>query len=154
MKLGGINRIWLFFVVVAVALVWSWSQVGQHQTASIRLKGEEIRLLRTERGCDLAKGPCAAYLADLAVVAAAKAEGDGVRWRVSLVGEGVPEVPVVAMLLLPPKGSALQLAVLQSGDEWRADSPRRVAPGSILRVRIEGGPLPLIADFSLRGGDR
>lgn len=151
MDVRKLNRLWLFFMVVATALVWTWSRVGQHPTDGIGAEGADVRLLKTEADCDLARGPCAAYQEGLAVVAVGKVEGEGVRWRVRLVGRDGLQPPQLVMLLLTPGAPAQQLAVLQTGDEWLADSPRRVAPGSTLRVRIEDGHLPLVADFPLRG---
>ena len=143
-------RLWLLFVVVATGLVWTWGQVGQRSAERIKVGGEALELLRTEEGCDLAMGPCAAYGGGLALVAAAKAEGEGVRWQVKLVGTGVPSRPRLQLSLLTAVGKAETLPVMQTADTWQAHSGR-VTPGTTLRVRVEGGAQPLVADFPLRG---
>lgn len=146
-----VNRLWLFFALVSVVLVWTWSQVMQRQAGSGLVDGENIILLRSEEGCDLAIGPCAAYLRDFAVVASASADGAGVAWRVKLVGDGGPAFPELSLQLLGRQDAAQSLAVRREGDEWRARSPGTVASGSILRVRVRGGEMPLVADFPLVG---
>jgi len=151
---SGFNKVWLLFAVVAVALVWTWSQVGQrgtqHQPGGL---SEDIDLLRTEPDCDLAAAPCAAYGHDVGLVAAASVAGDGVRWRVRLVGEGAPAVPRLQLQLRPPAGAARDLTVHPTAQGWQGESAGRVSRGSVLRVRVEGGERALVAEFPLRGGD-
>lgn len=145
------NRMMLFFVLVSIALIWSWSQVGQRQLGKGVIEGEDIVLLHTERGCDLAKAPCAAYLKTYAVVASASAAAPGVTWRVKLVGEGGPELPRVELQLLEPGEKPRSLAVLQAADQWQAMTRHKVKPGTLLRVYVRGGELPLVADFPVVG---
>jgi hypothetical protein len=149
MNRNKLYRLWLLFVVVATGLVWTWSQVGQHGGRPDKIDGESLELLRTEAGCDLAVGPCAAYGAQVGMVASARVEGEGVRWRVRLVGKGVPALPRVRLSLLPARGDKIMLSVVQTADEWQARTAGRVTTGSTLRVRVEGGAQPLVADFPL-----
>jgi hypothetical protein len=144
------SRLWLFFALLAVGLVWTWSQVAQQPLEHSQVGAEDVVLLRTEPGCDLAQGPCAAYGNDVALVASVRAAGEGVAWRVKLVG-AAPALPQLSLWLLSPGTATRELAVFESGDEWYADSARRVPPNSLLRVRVSGGPVPLIADFPLQG---
>lgn len=143
------NRLWLIFAMVAVALVWAWSEVAQRSDQQRDHTGEPVELLRTEAGCDLAVAPCAAYGAGLGLVASAHADGDGVRWRFKLVGDTPPAPPRLSARLLPKQGDPRTLDVVQVGSEWQAYLPSRVASGAMLRVRVAGGSVPLIADFPL-----
>jgi hypothetical protein len=144
------GRLWLLFALVATALVWTWGQVFEQSTRRGGFDGERFELLRTESGCDLASAPCAAYGERMALVASAKAEDAGVRWRVKLLGDTVPAVAQVHLTLRVPAAGPQQLQVLRMADEWQALSPGRVASGSILQVRLEGDDLPRIAEFPLR----
>lgn len=146
------QHLWLLFAVVAVALVWTWSQVAQNTTSPTRVESGSIELLRTEPNCDLAQGPCAAYGVDIAMVAVAQAEGQGVRWRIKLLGKQVPAVPVVALAVHSPGAKPQALTVLQVGDEWQAYSSARVLKGSVLRARLTGGQQPWVADYPLAAG--
>jgi hypothetical protein len=146
------NKVWLLFVVFATGLVWTWSQVGQRQSEQAKLQGgESFELLQVEAGCDLAIAPCAAYAGQLALVASARVEGDGIRWQLKALGEGLPALPVLQLSLLLPGAAAQSLQVLRVGDEWQAYSAGLVQKGSILRARLDGGAQPWIADFPLTG---
>jgi hypothetical protein len=145
------GRLWLLFALVAVALVWSWSQVFEQSRPEQQTDGMPIELLRSEPGCDLAAGPCAAYAARFALVASARAAQDTIRWRVKLVGDAAPQSPQLAMSLLSPQGQPSPLKTVRVGDEWQAVSVGRVARDSVLRVSLGNGDLLRIAEFPLRG---
>lgn len=148
-----LNKLWLLFVVFATGLVWTWSQVGQRQSEQMKAQGgpEAFELLRVEQGCDLALAPCAAYAGQLALVATARVEGDGIRWQLKALGAGLPALPQLRLLLLAPGAAEQPLQVVQVADGWQAYSPGLARKGSILRVRLEGGAQPWIADFPLNG---
>jgi len=57
------NRLWIFFVIVATALVLSWGQIG-HKADRVAVDG----LLDTETPCRPYAAPCAAYGSDIALV--------------------------------------------------------------------------------------
>ena len=146
------NKVWLLFVVFATGLVWTWSQVGQRQSEQVKLQGDgSFELLRVEPGCDLALAPCAAYAGQLALVASARVEGDGIRWQLKALGEGLPALPRLQLALLPPGGAEQSLQVLRVGEEWQAYSAGLALKGSILRARLDDGERSWIADFPLTG---
>lgn len=147
------QRLWLLFAVVATALVWTWSQVGQRQSVEplSPADAEDFRLLHIEKGCNLAVAPCAAYGDQLALVATVTVEGEGLRWRVKLIGEGLPAQPKLTMELHRPGAGPASLNVVRVADEWQAFSPGLVRSGSALRVRLAGGALPWLVDYPLSG---
>lgn len=143
------GRLWLLFALVATALVWSWSQVFQHSPPPTRTDGEQVALLRTEPGCDLDRGPCAAYGEQLALVASAQRDGEGVRWRAKLVGERLPPQLDLQLGLLAPSGVRQPLPTLRTADQWQARSAATVAGGSVLQVRLQADGRLWIAEFPL-----
>ncbi len=145
------QKLWLLFAVVATALVWTWSQVGQQQQSpGGTVAPEDLRLLRTEADCNLATGPCAAYGRDLAFVAAVSVAGEGLRWRLKLAGDGAPAMPRMAAQLIAPDRSQVPLSVVQVGDQWQAYSRGLAQAGSTLRVRVSVAAQSWVAEFPLR----
>lgn len=69
--MGNWNRLWIFFVIVAVGLVLSWGQIGQ-KAGQLSID----RLLDTETPCRPQVVPCAAYGADVALVLGPGSETD------------------------------------------------------------------------------
>lgn len=147
------NGLWLLFVVFATGLVWSWSQFGQRLGQQVKLPStrESFELLRVESDCDLALAACAAYSTDFAVVAAARVEGDGIRWQLKALGKGLPQLPRVQLMLLIPGQVEQTLQVLRVSDEWQAYSSGLARKGSVLRLRLQGEAQLWIADFPLNG---
>jgi hypothetical protein len=143
------GRLWLLFALVATALVWSWSQVFQHSPRSDQTEADQVALLRTEPGCDLDREPCAAYGGQLALVASAQRDGEGVRWRAKLVGEGLPPQLDVQLGLLAPSGVHQALPTLRTADHWQARSAATVASGSVLQVRLQADGRLWMAEFPL-----
>ena len=127
------NRIWIFFVIVAVGLALSWGQAGRK--AMRELAREPHALLQTESPCAPLHLPCAAVGTDFGLVL-----GPGGQQALQLraVGQGRP---VLASAEIVAAGDAEPRWVLSvvpiAAATWRLplpELPRR--NGLALQVRF------------------
>lgn len=145
------DRLWIFFVIVAVGLALSWGKVGQKTEQ--RISQDQFVLLRVESGCRLPVDSCAAYGSELALVAKAAWLADkrlAVYFR--LVG---PEMAMVnqfeAELHVEGRMSQPQ-AVLRRQEDWQVILSGPAPLGSGLRIRFETSSGRYAAEYPLSLG--
>lgn len=136
------GRYWVFFVIVAVGLALSWSQVGR-KTHRV-LQDQQIVYLHTEPDCRPGAAPCAATAADRALVVGPAARGLLARRTgfdaMSLQGAEV------AMLATDGSELARYPLPLNVADWILADIP---PAARMLRFRVDAGREATVAEFPL-----
>ena len=129
------NRLWIFFVIVAVGLVLSWGQVGREQSQRIATPGGSW--LDTETPCEPLAAPCAAYGGDAALVVGPERPGV---LRLKLVGSDAPQFGGVSVFQRRSgRGESAALAPEPVGPgEWDIPLPDLSgARNAELRVRFD-----------------
>jgi hypothetical protein len=130
---GSWNRVWIFFVIVAVGLVLSWGQVGRK--AEQRLGADPSRLLQTESPCQPQHAPCAASGAAFALVLGP----DGPRaLQLRAVGEPRPELSEVRVRGAGRAAAEWRLVAEPLGPAaWRLPLPEEAASAGVeVQVRL------------------
>lgn len=130
--MGSWNRVWIFFVIVAVGLVLSWGQIGRK--AEQRLGADPSRLLQTESPCQPRRAPCAATGAAFALVLGP----DGPRaLQLRAVGEPGPELAEVRVRATGKAAEWSLVAEPLGPDAWRLPLPEEAAGAGVeLQVRL------------------
>lgn len=143
------DRLWIFFVIVAVGLALSWGKVGQNTEKEV--SKDPFELLRVEPACDLRAEGCAAYGSELALVAKAAALSDdslGMYFR--LVGLDMAGISGFEVALHRDGVSPQPLAVLRRQQDWQVVLTGPLSPPADLRVRFETAAGRYAAEYPLR----
>ena len=130
--MGSWNRIWIFFVIVAVGLVLSWGQVGKK--VQVSLLEDATEPLFTEPDCQPLLLPCAATGRELGLVLGPMSGA-----RLLLKATSVDARLEGVFLETRAARSAVRLlpVVELGGGEWQVDLPTKRDPkASDLRVRF------------------
>ncbi len=142
------DRVWIFFVIIAIGLALSWGRVGQNTRED--MGEDDFLLLRTEPGCVLPRDTCAAYLSDVALVAKAEMLPDA---RIGLyfkaVGLAPGEVEGFAVELLHEPEPPVTLAVLQRASDWQAIYAGKPLDWASVRVSFRHEGIRHVADYRL-----
>ena len=116
--MGTWNRIWIFFVIVAVGLVLSWGQVGKKTQQ--KLASDTSELLGTEHDCRPLTAPCAATGVAIGVVLGPGGSG----WLELASTSPATEIDVVAKTTRAGRERTVKLGVEQlSLKRWRIALP-------------------------------
>lgn len=143
------NRLWIFFVIIAIGLALSWGRVGQNTRED--MGSDDFLLLRSEPNCALLQGACAAYLSDMALVAKAVTLADarlGLYFK--LVGVDVGGVDEFTVQLIHAPAPPQTLAVLRRVDDWQAIYSGKPLTQGQVRVSFKYGGSKYVADYSLK----
>lgn len=146
------DRVWIFFVIIAIGLALSWGKVGQNTRED--MGSDDFLLLRSEPNCVLAQDVCAAYLSDMALVAKAMTLDDarlGLYFK--LVGVDAGEVDEFTVQLIHAPAPAQTLAVLRRVDDWQAIYTGKPLTQAQVRVSFKHGGSKYVAEYSLRPGN-
>lgn len=84
------HRLWIFFVIVALGLVLSWSLIG-HKTGRMEVGA----ILATETPCRPYQAPCAAFGSEMALVLG---PGPGTDLLLKAAGQPLPQLLKVDIL--------------------------------------------------------
>lgn len=128
--MGSWNRIWIFFVIVAVGLVLSWGQVGKK--TQLKLASDTSELLETDRECRPLTAPCAATGVSMGVVLGP----GGADWLELASTSPVTEIDAVATVLRAGNKQPVKLGHAQlSRTRWRISlSARQRRESSEIRI--------------------
>lgn len=146
------DRIWIFFVIIAIGLALSWGRVAQNTRED--MDGDDFLLFRTEPNCVLPRDTCAAYLSDMALVAKAAMLADerlGLYFK--LVGVEASGVDEFTVQLIREPEPPLTLAVLRRPDDWQAIYAGKKIARAQVRVSFEHASIKYVADYSLGQAD-
>lgn len=143
----GANRHWIFFVIVAVGLIFSWARIGQ-KTHQVVVERGDVQVLLAESDCAPSRAPCAAMGVDRALVLGPAPKALLLRYTGPALGPGQqPEAYYLAR-----DGRLLDAVSLQPGgraDTWLLDLPAAELAASHVRVRLGAQARPLVAEFPL-----
>lgn len=142
------DRLWIFFVIVAIGLALSWGKVGQKTEQN--LSQDRFELLRGEPNCRLPRDSCAAYGSDKALVAkAAWLSDERLELYFKLVGLEMTAVDRLEARMHVDTQLSEQLAVLRRQDDWQAVYSGRVPANGRVRVRFETADGQYAAEYEL-----
>jgi hypothetical protein len=137
-----LGKYWIFFVIVAVGLTLSWTQIGR-KTQRL-FENEPIIFLTTELSCHVTEAPCAALAADRAVVVGPAPTGLLVR-QTGLSPEKIARMEAVFFSADGDETGRQLLA--RSAAAWPVAA---VPTGStLLRLRIVGDRQATVAEYPL-----
>ena len=134
--MGNWNRVWLLFVVVAVGLILSWSQVAK----KLALEADAPIDLVPDRPCEPWHSPCAAVHPRVAVVVGPAAQAFS---RLMIKAVAIDDRPPTTLGLRflphgdgPPLGSyqAISGGTRDGQAEWQIEQPEGAA---MLEIRFE-----------------
>ena len=141
------NRLWIFFVIVAVGLVLSWGQVGRVE--SQRVAPRDGVWLDTEVPCTPLEAPCAAYGGSLALVLGPDRPG---RLRLKVVGNDNPRIGGASVFTRGGgRSDSLELAPDPAGPaQWTVDLPD-ISKAATAEFRVYLERPAVQAAFPLKG---
>lgn len=145
------DRVWIFFVIVAIGLVLSWNQVGRKTLTGIDNQGLEV--LVTEKNCDIRREPCAAYGRSIAVVCQFVTESGAVLVRARLVaGKKMPLRPdSVKFSFYDDDGALIQelISEMSADAQWVSRLSELPSQATRYRVNISMGDQGFVAEYAI-----
>ena len=138
-----LGRYCLFFVIVAVGLALSWSQVGR-KTQTV-LEAQPVDYLSPEPNCFANRTPCAAVSADHALVLGPAGAGFRLK-QTGLEQQEIVSVEATAISNNAEEESRM-LAVGFLPNAWSIEMPPKA--DMMLRVRLATADRVSVADFPL-----
>jgi len=149
------NKLWYFFIIMAVGLSYSWTKVGsRYEEKKEAVDERDYFLLRTEKNCDLEKAPCAAFAPDYAIVVNLKKNKGWYTLQVKSAGETLSQQSRIK-LSFEPESSLFETEQLpvrfQPPDIWYSDVQLPNNDKTIwkFRVQIDRDDHVLVADYPL-----
>lgn len=139
-------------MLVAAGLILSWGQVGQRYQQQKPLDTREYLLLRTEKECNLAQAPCAAYAPDYAIVVKLEKRTGWYTASVRTAGDSLTEASQVNMTF-EPESSLYEPEILpmrfKQPDIWYSDLQLPDLSQTVwkLRIKIERNNKVMVADY-------
>lgn len=148
------NRIWFFFLIVAVGLIFSWGQVGNRYQQQQAIDTREYLLLRTEADCNLQFSPCAAFAPDYALVTKLEYHSGWQSIHVKAAGKPLTDMSQVKFSFEPESSlydAELLTARYQKDGVWFTDVQLPVQDKTVwkLRISVDKNERVLVADFPL-----
>ncbi len=158
-----INRLWMFFILIAAGLVYSYAMVGERyrRAGEAPPAGEALSrdalILNVEEDCYPFQAPCAAYAASAALVlrlGRVSGAGGAPELAVEVAQVGFPAQALAsAVLLLAPRteratAPLFRFRAVASGDVWKAVFPLD-AKATRLEVRLDDGKRVWVAEYPL-----
>ena len=145
------DRLWIFFVIVAVGLALSWGKVGQKTEQTI--SQDPFELLRAEPGCLLPRDSCAAYGSELALVAKGGwLPDERMALYFKLVGAEMAAISHFEAEVRVDGRAPEQLAVLRRQDDWQTVYAGSVPVNGRLRIRFETATGRYATEYTLTPG--
>jgi len=142
------DRVWIFFVIIAIGLALSWGKVGQNTRED--MGSDDFLLLRTESNCLLPHDICAAYLSDVALVAKAAMLADArIALYFKLVGVEPNGVDEFTVQLIHEPQPPVPLAVLRRPDDWQAIYTGKQLARAQVRVSFKQAGIKYVAEYIL-----
>ncbi len=157
------NRLWMFFILIAAGLVYSYAMVGKHyrqavdESSAAASSSRDALILNVEEDCHPFQAPCAAYAASAALVLRLRrvSGADGApELAVEVAQVGLPAKTLAsAKLLLGPRvargGTPLsRYRAVASKGAWKAVFPLD-AKATRLEVRLDDGKRVWVAEYPL-----
>jgi hypothetical protein len=141
------NRLWIFFVIVAVGLVLSWGQVGREE--SPRVATRDGAWLDTEVPCTPLEAPCAAYGSSVALVLGPERPGT---LRLEAVGDDNPRLGGASVFTRGGgRSDSLELGLDPAGPaQWTLDLPD-ISKAATAEFRVYLERPAVQAAFPLKG---
>lgn len=135
------NRYLIFYIILGVALVASWTLVGRRAQIAPNVG---MHIMSVDQSCRPATTPCGAYARDFALVLGPAGDGSGLR----LVGERLPGDVELALVQFDADAHPLATPVLRrrpAGDWVIFPEPQATR----LRINLTSGGEQWVAEFPL-----
>lgn len=157
------NRLWMFFILIAAGLVYSYAMVGKRYQQAVSdspataSSSRGARILNIEEDCRPFQVPCAAYAASAALVLRLRrvsGAGGAPELAVEVAQVGLlPKTLASAELILGPRaergGAPLpRFRAVASDGVWKAVFPLD-AKATRLEVRLDDGERVWVAEYPL-----